>query len=403
MKFLRNLLDRQEKHFHKGGKWEKLFPLFEAIDTFMYTPGQVTQTGSHIRDAMDLKRMMMVVVYALIPTVLMACYNTGLQANLELAARGLTEISGWRGAVLAFLGLGVNPQNILDNAVLGLLYFLPVYIITIAAGGFWEVLFASIRKHEVNEGFLVTSLLFPLILPPTIPWWQVVLGISFGVVIGKEVFGGVGKNILNPALTARVFLFFAYPGEISGDKVWVALDGVSRATPLAQLADPLVSFSGLAASWKDAFLGFIPGSMGETSTLAALIGAFVLIASGVGSWRIMLGCVLGLVGMSGLFNLIGSAGNPMFAVPWYWHIVLGGFAFGAVYMATDPVSATYTDKGKLWYGFFIGVLTVLVRVINPAYPEGVMLAILFMNVFAPLIDRVVLNANIKRRLARNVI
>ncbi|MBN2365493.1 MAG: NADH:ubiquinone reductase (Na(+)-transporting) subunit B, partial [Calditrichaeota bacterium] len=314
-------------------------------------------------------------------------------------AMGESTAEGWRGAVLTTLGLGFNPGNILDSMVHGALYFFPVYIVTIAAGGLWEVIFAIVRKHEIQEGFLVTSLLFPLILPPDIPWWQVAIGISFGVVIGKEVFGGVGMNILNPALTARAFLFFAYPAQISGDRVWVAVDGFSRATPLAELADPLME---LSVSWWDAFVGLIPGSMGETSALACILGAIFLIFTGVGSWRIMLSVLVGMVATALLLNLIGSNSNPMFQVSPVWHFVLGGFAFGTVYMATDPVSAAMTDPGRYIYGLLIGVLVVLIRVVNPAFPEGMMLAILFMNVFAPIIDRIFINANIKRRLARNV-
>ena len=401
MKILRNFLDSQEKHFEKGGKLENMYPLYEAIDTFLYTSGSVTKSASHVRDALDLKRMMMMVVYALIPTVLMALYNTGLQANLEIAKLGAAFTTGnWQQDVLVWLGVGFDPNNIFANAVHGALYFLPVYIVTMSVGGFWEVLFASVRKHEVNEGFLVTGLLFPLILPPDIPYWQVAIGITFGVVIGKEVFGGVGMNILNPALTARAFLFFAYPAEISGDKVWVAVDGVSKATPLAEFADTAMTTT---VSWMDAFIGTIPGSMGETSTLACLIGAVILIVSRVGSWRIIVSVLVGMVGTSLILNWIGSDSNPMFSVTPMWHLVLGGFAFGAVYMATDPVSASYTEKGKLIYGLFIGILVVLVRVVNPAFPEGMMLAILFMNVFAAIIDKYFINSNIKRRLARNVV
>jgi Na+-transporting NADH:ubiquinone oxidoreductase subunit B len=297
------------------------------------------------------------------------------------------------------LGLTFDSTSILSNMVLGALYFFPVYLVTVAVGGFWEVLFAVIRKHEINEGFFVTSMLFPLILPPDIPYWQVAVGISFGVVIGKEVFGGVGMNILNPALTGRAFLFFAYPAQISGDKVWVAVDGMSQATPLAQLADTSMH---LTYSWWDSFIGLIPGSMGETSTLAILIGAFILIVTKIGSWRIMASILLGMTLMSLTFNLIGSSTNPMFAVTPIWHLVLGGFAFGTVFMATDPVSAALTEKGKFYYGLFIGILVVLVRVVNPAFPEGMMLAILLMNVFSPIIDRFVIKGNIKRRLARNV-
>ncbi|GBD91509.1 Na(+)-translocating NADH-quinone reductase subunit B [bacterium BMS3Abin04] len=400
MKFLRTFLDNQEKRFQKGGKLEKYYPLFEAIDTFLYTPASVTKYASHIRDAMDLKRMMLTVVIALIPAVFMALYNTGLQANANMAALGLADPGTWQGHLLISLGIPFNQHNILANIIHGLLYFLPVYLITVAVGGFWEVLFAIVRGHEVSEGFFVTSLLFPMILPPTIPLWQVAIGISFGVVIGKEVFGGVGYNILNPALTARAFLFFAYPAQISGDKVWLAIDGVSKATPLAQLADNTFH---AGISWMNAFLGFMPGSMGETSTLAILIGAAILLYTGVGSWRIMLSVLVGMVAMALTFNLLGSSTNPMFQVTPLWHLVLGGFAFGAVFMATDPVSAAMTNIGKYYYGLLIGILVILVRVVNPAFPEGMMLAILFGNVFAPIIDKIVINANIKRRQLRNVI
>jgi Na+-transporting NADH:ubiquinone oxidoreductase subunit B len=399
MKLLRKFLDKHGKLYEKGGKLEKLYYLYEVLDSFFYTSGKVTPGPTHIRDAMDYKRMMMTVIYALIPAVLIALYNTGLQVNLVLAKLGNASVEGWRMKVISGLGIGFDPGNIFANLIHGLLYFLPVYIVTLAAGGFWEVLFACVRKHEVHEGFLVTSLLFPLILPPTIPLWQVALGISFGVVIGKEVFGGVGMNILNPALTGRAFLFFAYPAQISGDAVWVAVDGFSRATPLAELADPLMK---LSVSFKDAFLGLIPGSMGETSVLACLIGAVILIATGIGSWRIMASIMAGMVGLSLLFNLIGSSTNPMFAVSPLWHLVLGGFAFGTVFMATDPVSAAVTRPGQYIYGLLIGFLVVLIRVINPAFPEGMMLAILFGNICAPLIDRIFINANIKRRLLRNV-
>lgn len=397
MRLLRNFLDKQERHFVQGGKLARLYPLYEAIDTFLYTPGTVTRAASHVRDALDLKRMMMTVVVALTPAILMALYNTGLQANLALHKLGLTAVAGWRGTVLAALGAGINPQSLFDNVSHGVLYFLPLYLITIAAGGFWEVIFATVRRHEINEGFLVTSLLFPLTLPPDLPWWQAVIGISFGVVIGKEIFGGVGMNILNPALTGRAFLYFAYPAAISGDAVWVAVDGFSRATPLAELADPVLH---LSVTVKEAFLGLIPGSMGETSTLACLIGALILIATKIGSWRIMLSVVIGMVGLSSLLNTIGSATNAMFQVTPLQHFVLGGFAFGTVFMATDPVSAAMIQQGQWFYGMLIGALTVLIRVINPAFPEGIMLAILFGNVFAPIIDKFFIKKNIKRRQAR---
>ena len=399
MKALRKFLDKQVHHFQKGGKLARLYYLYEAIDAFFYSTDKVTSGRVHVRDALDLKRMMVIVMVALIPAILMALYNIGLQANLVLVGLPTVPPDSWQRVVLHWLGVGFNPQSIFANLIHGALYFFPVYVVTLIVGGFWEVLFASIRKHEINEGFFVTSLLFPLILPPTIPYWQVALGITFGVVIGKEVFGGVGMNILNPALVGRVFLFFAYPAQISGDQVWVAVDGISRATPLAQLADPLLQFH---TTWKDAFFGFIPGSMGETSTLACLIGAAILIVTGVGSGRIMLSVLFGMVVTSSFFNLIGSDTNPMFQVTPLWHLVLGGFAFGTVFMATDPVTAAMTENGKYIYGLLIGFLVILIRVINPVFPEGMMLAILFGNVFAPIIDHIFINANVKRRQARYV-
>jgi Na+-transporting NADH:ubiquinone oxidoreductase subunit B len=403
MKFLRKFLDKQEKHF-KEGKLKGLYYLFEAIDTFLYTPGKRTPGASHIRDTIDFKRIMMMVVISLAPAVLIGLYNVGCQANLELARLGEEAIKaqGWRVGLLNGLGIGLSASNIFACFIHGLLYFLPIYIVTMVVGGFWEVLFACIRKHEVHEGFFVTSLLFPLILPPTIPLWQVAIGISFGVVIGKEIFGGVGMNIFNPALLARAFLFFAYPVQISGNAVWVAVDGVTKATPLAAAAEAGTQALTNTVSWWDAFLGIIPGSIGETSTLACLIGAFILIVTGIGSWRIMTSVLVGMVGFSLVFNLIGSSTNPMFGVNPLWHLVLGGFAFGTVFMATDPVSAAITKKGKYVYGLLIGFMVVLVRVINPGYPEGMMLAILFANMFAPLIDRIYINKNIKRRNLRYV-
>ncbi|MBL7644625.1 MAG: NADH:ubiquinone reductase (Na(+)-transporting) subunit B [Candidatus Hydrogenedentes bacterium] len=414
MKFLRDLHDKIEPHFHKGGKLEKLYPLYEAQDTLLFTPGHVTKGASHVRDALDLKRMMVTVVIALIPCILVAMYNTGYQANAALA-EGASAF-GWRGWIMDLLSFGYNEANPLACIFHGALYYFPVLIVTFVVGGNLEVLFAVVRKHEVNEGFLVTGMLFPLILPPAIPLWQVALGIAFGVVVGKEVFGGTGMNIFNPALTARAFLFFAYPAQISGDKVWTAvteanhIDGFSGATALGRLANiagpaPTDAWRGaidsMGITWVDAFMGRIPGSMGETSTLACIIGAGILIAMGIGSWRIMLGGVLGSLAVTLLFNSLGSETNALLNVPFHWHVVLGGWAFGLVFMATDPVSAPYSDRGRFIYGFFIGVFALLIRVVNPAYPEGMMLAILFMNMFSPLLDWMAKRANIKRRLARN--
>ena len=400
---LRAFLDKQAKHFEPGGKLEKLHALWEAQDTILYSPGKVTAGPSHVRDGLDLKRMMMAVVIALIPAIAMALYNTGYQAHLAIS-RGAEPLARWQTSVMETMGLSFDPGNIWACVVHGSLYFFPVLIVTFAVGGFWEVLFSSVRKHEVNEGFFVTGFLFPLILPATIPLWQVALGISFGVVLGKEIFGGTGMNFLNPALLSRAFLFFAYPIEISGDAVWIAAktsaDGVSGATWLAVGAEQGQEALAQGVRFMDAFWGLIPGSMGETSALACLIGAVILILTGVGSWRIMAGVAIGTVVMAAGLNAIGSDTNPFFATPFWWHFVLGGWAFGTVFMATDPVSAAQTDKGRWIYGLCIGVLVVLVRVVNPAYPEGMMLAILLMNVMAPLIDHYVIAANVKRRRAR---
>ena len=414
MKFLLEQNNKMAKLFEKGKPLERFYPIFEAHDTGTFTPGEVTESGSHVRDGIDLKRMMITVVIALVPCMLMAMYNTGLQANLALNPDMLDQLTGWRHWVLQAT-VGYSADNIVACFIHGALYYLPVYALTFAVGGFWEGLFAVVRKHEINEGFLVTSALFPLTLPPTIPLWQVVLGISFGIVIGKEIFGGVGMNIFNPALMARAFLFFAYPIQISGDKVWtavdstLAIDGFSGATWMARAADANVALEGghklLSENlgWTNAFLGFMPGSMGETSTLACLIGAGILVVTRVGSWRTMFGCVVGMFSMSLLLNLASSSGaasSPFFDVPFHWHFVLGGFAFAFVFMATDPVSSSFTNIGKFIYGFSIGLLGLLIRVINPAYPEGWMLAILFMNMFAPLIDHFVVEANVRRRMAR---
>lgn len=397
MKFLRNFLDSQHKHFVAGGKLEKFYPAYEALDTFLYTPPDVNTGAVHVRDGIDLKRTMITVAMALTPIILWAMYNTGYQSQLALEGLGKTEILGWRGDVFSALGLVVNSASILNSILLGALYFLPVFLVTNIVGGTWEAIFATIRKHEINEGFLVTGLLFPLILPPTIPLWQVAVGISFGVVIGKEIFGGTGKNFLNPALTARAFLFFAYPAQISGDAVWVAADGFTGATILGEAA-----LNGMQSvvenfSFMNAFIGLVPGSMGETSALLCLFGAAVLILTGVGSWRIMLSMTVSAIAFAMLFNEIGSDTNPMFAMSPWWHLVAGGFAFGCVFMATDPVSGSMTQLGQFIYGAFIGLMVIVVRVVNPAFPEGVMLAILLANVFAPLIDYFVVNANIKRR------
>jgi Na+-transporting NADH:ubiquinone oxidoreductase subunit B len=402
MKSLRQFLDKIRPAFEEGGKLERLYPLFEATDTFLYTTDEVTTVEPHVRDSMDLKRIMTIVVYALTPCVLMAMWNTGYQANTAMQAMNMAAAPGWRGAVLSAL-VGYDPGSILANIIHGALYFIPLYIVSVAAGGVWEVLFGIVRKEDVNEGLLVTSLIFPLTLPPTLPLWQAALGISFGVVVAKELFGGTGRNFVNPALAGRAFLYFAYPAQNSGDAVWVVVDGISGATPLAALGTTNVStgMEAINVTWSQAFLGSMPGSIGETSALACLIGAAILVVTGVGSWRIMVSMLIGGMGFAALLWTIGSDTNPMFLMPPWWHLVVGGFAFGLVFCITDPVSATLTETGKWFYGAVAGVLTILIRVINPAYPEGVMMAILLANVFAPVIDFFVLQANIKRRKLRN--
>lgn len=400
---LKHLLEKMEPHFEAGGRYQKWFALFEATSTFLYTPGLVTKGLTHVRDGLDLKRMMIFVWLATFPAMFYGMYNTGVQANDAIVA-GLSAFDDWRFAILNILGVTTGSNaGVLDNLLFGAVYFVPIYAVTFMVGGFWEVLFATVRKHEVNEGFFVSSVLFALIVPATIPLWQVALGITFGIVVAKEIFGGTGRNFMNPALAGRAFLFFAYPTSISGDAVWTAVDGFSGATPLS-----LVSQGGLDAvtqsglTWIDAFLGHMQGSIGEVSTLAILIGGAFIVITGIASWRIISAVMLGMIAMASLFNFIGSDSNQMFALPWYWHLVTGGFAFGMIFMATDPVSASFTDKGKWAYGLLIGVMVVLIRVVNPAFPEGMMLAILFANLFAPLFDYFVVQGNIKRRLSRNV-
>ncbi len=399
---LRTVLDNLAPHFEKGGKFEKMYPLYEAIDTGLYSPPSVTNNSAHVRDGIDLKRIMITVWICTFPAMFFGMWNIGMQANEAIAAGAGTPIEGWRELLITLLGgAGHNPASWWDNFAFGAAYYLPVYAVTFAVGGFWEVLFATIRRHEVNEGFFVTSVLFSLTLPPTIPLWQVALGISFGVVIGKEIFGGTGKNFLNPALTGRAFLFFAYPASMSGNAVWTAADGFTGATPLGIAAEAgIQGVMDAGISWMDAFLGMIPGSMGEVSTLALIIGGGVLLVMNIASWRIVAGVMIGMVASSLLLNAAGSDTNPMFAMPWYWHLVVGGFAFGMFFMATDPVSASMTNTGKWFFGALIGCMVIMIRVINPAFPEGMMLAILFANLFSPLIDYFVVQANVKRRIAR---
>ncbi len=375
MKFLRDFLDKQKPHFTKGGRFEKLHSTFDAFETFLFVPNKVTSSGAHIRDAIDMKRTMIVVVLSLIPALLFGIWNVGYQ---HYASHGMAY-DFW--PIIGF----------------GLLKVIPILVVSYVVGLAIEFAFAQSRGHEVNEGFLVSGILIPLVMPPDVPLWMVALATAFAVIIGKEVFGGTGMNILNPALTARAFMFFAYPSEMSGDKIWIAekADAFSGATPLGHL---LVNEVDKLPTNLSMFMGTIPGSIGETSTLAIILGGLVLVITGVGSLRIILSVVAGGIGMGLLFNLWGA--NEYMNIPAYQHLLMGGFAFGAVFMATDPVTAAQTAKGKLIYGFLIGVMAILIRVFNPAYPEGMMLAILLMNVFAPLIDHYVVQANIKKRLKR---
>jgi Na+-transporting NADH:ubiquinone oxidoreductase subunit B len=379
MKIVRDLFDSAKPNFEKGGKFEKLFPFFDAFETFAFVPNHTTHSGSHLRDGIDLKRTMIMVVLALIPALLFGIWNTGYQHHLAV---------------------GMPDASLMDNILYGAMKVLPLVIVSYTVGLGVEFTFCIIKKHTINEGYLVSGMLIPLCLPVDVPLWMVAVATIFAVVIGKEVFGGTGMNILNVALTARAFLFFAYPTKMSGDVVWIgdmnqAVDGYSGATNLALAIEG--GPTGIA-SFMDSFLGFIPGSVGETSTLAILIGAALLLYTGIASWKIMLSGVVGALAMGTIFNVF--AVNPLMEVPAYHHLVLGGFAFGLVFMATDPVTAAQTEVGKYIYGFFIGFFSIMIRVFNPAYPEGVMLAILFMNVMAPLIDHYVVEANVNRRLKR---
>ena len=400
---LRGFFDSIEPKFLKGGKYEKYFPIYEMIETILYTGKTVTKAAPHARSFVDMKRIMTYVVISTIPCILWSFYNTGLQTNIALGSVGDAAHVGWRIWIIDSLGVSLNPDSVLANTFHGMLYFLPIYITTLVAGGICEVVFATIRGHEVNEGFLVSSMLFALTMPASAPLWQVALGIAFGVVIGKEVFGGTGKNFLNPALTGRAFLYFAYPANMSGDAIWTPVDGVSGATALGMSAAKGVeSLAMEGITWWDAFYGTIQGSLGETSTLACFIGLAFLMITKIANYRMVVGCLVGMIGFSLLLNWIGSDTNPMFAMPWHWHLVLGSYAFGLCFMVTEPVSASHTNLGRYFYGGLVGFMVVMIRVLNPAFPEGMMLAILFANIFAPLIDYFVVQANIRRRTIRHV-
>ncbi len=388
MKFILKLHDRMRHHFKEGARFHPVRHIFDAADTFAFTPAEQTHRGAHVRDAIDIKRVMITVIYALLPCFFFGVWNAGYQYNMSHA---------------------VPDAGFINHVLRGLIIVMPIIIVSYAVGGFWEVLFACVRKHPINEGLLVSGFLFPLVLPPTIPLWQVAVGITFGIVIGKEIFGGTGMNIVNPALLSRAFLFFAYAKSLTGN-VWVAskgpelVDAVTGATPLGILsampegATALDAIRSGQVSFRRMFLGVEPGCIGETSTLACLIGAVALLLAGVASWRIMLACVLGLLSTASVAYFFGN--SPMAQIPPHYHLVAGGFAFGAVFMATDPVSAAATNAGKWIYGFLIGMLVIIVRVVNAGFPEGVMLAILFMNLMAPLIDSFVVDHHVRRRRKR---
>ncbi|MDH3595443.1 MAG: NADH:ubiquinone reductase (Na(+)-transporting) subunit B [Rhodospirillales bacterium] len=365
-------------------------------------PPAVTRGAPHLRAAMSLRRALGIVVLALTPCLVMALYNSGQQANAAMARLGLAGLPGWRGAVLGALGIGHDPASLWDSLWHGALYLLPILAVSLAVGAFWERLFATLRRRPLRDGLIVTALVFTLVLPPAAPLWQVALGMSFGIVIGKEIFGGTGKNVLNPALVGLAFLYFGYPTEMAGHPLWTEVAGYRGSAVFgAVAAGGMEALAQAGVTWWRAFLGLTQGTLGETSTLACLLGGTVLIATRVASWRIVAGVLLGMIGAALAFNALGGGAGPIFALPWYWHLTLGGFAFGMVFLATDPVSAAMTDTGRWVYGLLIGVVTVLVRVANPVHPDGVMLAVLFANISAPLIDYLVVWANIRRRARRD--
>jgi len=400
MRRIRDGLDALGPLFREGGRFARVGAVYQMVDEFLFTPGASTRSPPHIRDALDLKRVMSLMLLALLPSLALGLYNTGFQANVALTALGTDEIPGWRGWVLG--GIGTDPGNVWSCVVHGLVRYLPAFVVALLAAGFWSVLFAAVRGHDLDEASAITAALLTLILPPTIPLWQVAVGASFAIVVGKELFGGLGKNFVNPALTGWAFLFFAYPEGASGNEIWVAVEGFGAAPPITlAMAGGVPAVLDGGFDWWDSFLGIVPGTMGAESALASVLGAIGLVFCGVASWRVMTGVFLGVVGMVLVFNLVGDAANPVFSVPWYWHLVLGNLAFCAVFMATDPVSGAHTQRGRWAFGLLVGALTVLIRILNPAFPEGVMLAILFGNLVAPLLDHVEMRLNIRRRELRD--
>jgi Na+-transporting NADH:ubiquinone oxidoreductase subunit B len=386
-----------------GGDQAKWFPIYDAIENFIFSSTNKTTNPIHVRDSIDIQRIMVIVWLAAFPAMFFGMYNIGNQTLDYLTLVGSTNTNDWHHVLINLVGY--SNDSFITKMWIGAVYFVPIYAVTFAVGILWEILFAVVRKHEINEGLFVSSILFALSCPPDLPLWQAAMGITFGIVIGKEVFGGTGKNFLNPALTGRAFLYFAYPSQLSGDKVWIAglsdtgitPEGFSGATPLGYAAEDGLQGLSDNFSWFDALIGNIPGSVGETSVIAIGIAAIILLATGVASYRIILGTFIGMIVMSSILNIVGSDTNPMFQVPWYWHFVIGSFAFGLVFMATEPVSGSGTNAGRWIYGALIGVTVVLIRVVNPAFPEGMMLAILFANLFAPVIDHMVVSNNIAKR------
>ena len=401
--WLRSVNESIKPKFMPGGTQAKWFPIYDAIENFIFSSTNKTTNPIHVRDSIDIQRIMVIVWLAAFPAMFFGMYNIGNQTLDYLTLVSSANTNDWHHVLINLAGY--SNDSFLTKMWIGAVYFVPIYAVTFAVGILWEILFAVVRKHEINEGLFVSSILFALSCPPDLPLWQAAMGITFGIVIGKEVFGGTGKNFLNPALTGRAFLYFAYPSQLSGDKVWIAglsdtgitPEGFSGATPLGYAAEDGLQGLSDNFSWFDALIGNIPGSVGETSVIAIGIAAVILLVTGVASYRIILGTFIGMIVMSSILNIVGSDTNPMFQVPWYWHFVIGSFAFGLVFMATEPVSGSGTDVGRWIYGALIGVTVVLIRVINPAFPEGMMLAILFANLFAPVIDHMVVSSNIAKR------
>ena len=396
---LRNLFDKSKPSFEGKGRCARFFPLFDVFENLFYSSDRKTSGLTHVRDGSDIQRVMAIVWMATFPTMFFGMYNIGFQALSALEAinlSGAEHAKDWHWPLIQLFS-GLNPNNILDCVTYGAIYFIPIYLVTFFVGIAWEMIFAVVRQHEISEGAFVTTVLFALSCPPDAPLWQVALGISVGLVIGKEIFGGTGKNFLNPALTGRAFLYFAYPASWSGDMSWVAVDGYTAATMLGISAQDGYASMPESFSWSNAFFGFVPGSIGETSTVAILIGLAILLFTRIASYRIVGGIIIGTIVTSYIFNIVGSDTNPMFAMPFWWHMVMGGYAFGLVFMATEPVSGSHTNTGRWIYGLVIGFMVVMIRVLNPAYPEGMMLAILFGNLLSPLIDHFVVSRNINLR------